>query len=109
MLQTDQKHIGKWREAIEVEMNIRQSETYRRPSDCRCAKAHISTLRSIGCKEYKCYRGSSLLSTKCVRFARTSEKPYELLCKMFAAVPGGTTDELESILGKKFMRYALNL
>ena len=32
VLQTEQKHIGKWREAIEAEMNIRHSETYRRPS-----------------------------------------------------------------------------
>ena len=24
VLQTEQKHIGKWREAIEAEMNIRQ-------------------------------------------------------------------------------------
>ena len=35
VLQTEQKQIGKWREAIEVEMNIRQSETYRRPSGAR--------------------------------------------------------------------------
>ena len=35
VLQTEQKHIGKWREAIEVEMNIRQSGTYRRPSGAR--------------------------------------------------------------------------
>ena len=34
-LQTAQKHIGKWREAIETEMNIRHSETYRRPSGAR--------------------------------------------------------------------------
>ena len=32
VLQTEQKHIGKWREAIEAEMNIRHSENYRRPS-----------------------------------------------------------------------------
>ena len=32
-----------------------------------------------------------------------SEKSYELLCKMFTAVPGKTKDELEPILGKKFM------
>ena len=31
-LQTEQKHIGKWSEAIGAEMNIRHSETYRRPS-----------------------------------------------------------------------------
>ena len=32
VLQTEQKYIGKWKEAIETEMNIRHSETYRRPS-----------------------------------------------------------------------------
>ena len=32
VLQTEQKYIGKWREAIETEMNIRHSETYCRPS-----------------------------------------------------------------------------
>ena len=42
----------------------------------------------------------------CVRLARMSEKPYELLCKMFAAVPERTKDELEPILGKKFVGYA---
>ena len=35
LLQTEQKYIGKWREAIEGEMNIRQSETYRRPTGAR--------------------------------------------------------------------------
>ena len=35
VLQTEQKHIGKWREAIEAEMNIRHSETYRRASGAR--------------------------------------------------------------------------
>ena len=35
VLQTEQKHIGKWREAIEVEMNIQQKETYRRPPGVR--------------------------------------------------------------------------
>ena len=42
---------------------------------------------------------------KCTRLARMSEKSYELLCKMFSAVPEGTKEELESILGKKFMGY----
>ena len=35
VLQTEQKHIGIWREAIEAEMNIRHSETYCRPSGVR--------------------------------------------------------------------------
>ena len=43
---------------------------------------------------------------KCVRLARMSEKSYELLCKLFSAVPEKIKEELESILGKKFMGYA---
>ena len=43
---------------------------------------------------------------KCVRLAIMSEKSYELLCKMYSAVPERTKEELESILGKKFMGYA---
>ena len=35
VLQTEQNYIGKWREAIEAEMNIRHSETYRRPTGAR--------------------------------------------------------------------------
>ena len=35
-----------------------------------------------------------------------SEKFFELLCKMFSAVPEKTKEELESILGKEFMGYA---
>ena len=35
VLQTEQKHKGRWRESIEAEMNIRHSETYRRPSGAR--------------------------------------------------------------------------
>ena len=35
VLQTEQKYIRKWREAIETEMNIRHSETYCRPSGAR--------------------------------------------------------------------------
>ena len=35
VLQTEQKHIGKWREAIEAEINIQHSKTYRRPPGAR--------------------------------------------------------------------------
>ena len=34
-----------------------------------------------------------------------SEKSYELLCRMIAAVLGRSKNELEPILGKKFIRY----
>ena len=35
VLQTEQKYIEKWREAIEAELNIRHSEIYRRPTGAR--------------------------------------------------------------------------
>ena len=41
---------------------------------------------------------------KCVRLTRKSKKSYELLCKMFSAVPE-RTKELELILGRKFLGY----
>ena len=37
---------------------------------------------------------------KCVRLTRCPKKSYELLCKMFSAVPERTKEELESILGR---------
>ena len=43
--------------------------------------------------------------TKCVRLTSRSEKSYEVLCEMFSAVPERTKEELESILGMKFMGY----
>ena len=42
---------------------------------------------------------------ECVRLTRMSKKSYELLCKIFSAVPKRTKEELESILGRKFMGY----
>ena len=43
---------------------------------------------------------------KCVRLARMSEKSYELLCKISAAIPERTKEELEPILGKKVKGHA---
>ena len=42
---------------------------------------------------------------KCVRLKRISKKSYNLLCKIISAVLERTKEELESILGWKFMGY----
>ena len=96
-------------------MNIRHSETYCRPSGARYLVG--STLAPIGKSRYPVhFVAVDVKSTrtivdqafsvpKCVRLARMSEKSYELLCKMFSAVPERTKEELESILAKKFMGY----
>ena len=116
VLQTEQKYIGKWREAIETEMNIRYSETYRRPSGARylvvstlapmCKSRYPVHFVAVDVKSTRTIVDQAFSVPKCVRLARMSEKSYELLCKMFSAVPERTKEELESILGKKFMGCA---
>ena len=116
VLQSEQKHIGKWREAIEAEMNIWHSETYRRPSGARylvgstlasrCKSRYPVQFVAVDVKSTRTIVDQAFSVPKCVRLARMSEKSYELLCKIFSAVPEKTEEELESILGKKFMGYA---
>ena len=115
VLQTEQKYIGKWSEAIETEMNIRHSETYCRPSGARylvgstlapmCKSRYTVHFVAVDVKSTRTIVDQAFSVPKCVRLARMSEKSYELLCKMFSAVPEKTKEELESILGKKFMGY----
>ena len=115
VLQTEQKHIGKWREAIEAEMNIRHSETYRRPSGARylvgstlapmCKSRYPVHFVAVDVKSTRTIVDQAFSVPKCVRLAKMSERSDELLCKTFSAVPERTKEELESILGKKFMGY----
>ena len=111
VLQTEQKHIGKWREAFEAEMNIRHSEAYCRPSGARylvgstLAPMCKSRYVAVDVKSRRTIVDQAFSVPKCVRLTRMSEKSYELLCKMFSAVPERTKEELESILGRKFMGY----
>ena len=115
VLQTEQKYIGKWREAIETEMNIRHSETYCRPSGAQylvgstlapmCKSRYHVHFVAVDVRSTRTIVDQAFSVPKCVRLARMSEKSYELLCKMFSAVPERTKEELESILGKKFMGY----
>ena len=115
VLQTEQKHIGKWREAIEAEMNIRHSETYCRPSGARylvgstlapmCKSRYPVHFVAVDVKSTRTTVDQAFSVPKCVRLTRMSKKSYELLWKMFSAVPERTKEELESILGMKFMGY----
>ena len=107
VLQTEQKYIEKWREAIEAEMNIRHSETDRRPSVAPIWKSRYSVhFVAVDVKSTRTIVDQAFSVSKCVRLAKMSEKSYKRLCKTFSAVPKRTREELESILGKKFMGYA---
>ena len=98
VVQTKQKHFGKRREAIEVQMNIRQIETYRRPSGARylvgltlapmCNSRYPVHFVAVGVKSTRTIVDQAFSVPKWVRLARMSEKSYEVLCKMLAAVPG---------------------
>ena len=91
VLQTEQKHIGKWGEAIQAEMNIRHSETYRRPSGARylvgwtlapmCKSRYPVHFVDVDVKSTRTIVDQAFSVSKCVRLARMSEKSYELLCK----------------------------
>ena len=115
VLQTEQKYIGKWWEAIETEMNIRHSETCRRPSGARylvgstlapmCKSRYPGHFVAVDVKSTRTIVDQAFSVPKCVRLTRMSEKSYELLCKMLSAVPERSKKELESILGRKFMGY----
>ena len=116
VLQTEQKLIRRWREAIEAEMNIRHSETYPRPSGARylvgstlapmCKSKYPVHFVAVDVKGTRVIVNQAFSVPKCVRLARMSENFYKLPCKIFSAVPERTKEELESILERKFMGYA---
>ena len=115
VLQTEQKYIGKWREVIETEMNIRHNETYGRPSGARylvgstlapmCKSRYPVHFVAVDVKSTRTIVDQAFSVPKCVRLTRVSEKSCELLCKIFSAVSERTKEELESKLGRKFMGY----
>ena len=83
VLQTEQKYIGKWREAIEAEINIRQSETYRRPTGARyvvgstlapmCKSRYPLHLVAVDVKSTRTIVDQAFSVPKCVRLERMSE------------------------------------
>ena len=78
-------------------MNIRHSETYRRPSGARylvgstlapmCKSRYPVHFVAVDVKSTRTIVDQALSVQKCVRLARMS---YEILCKMFSAVPERT-------------------
>ena len=71
-------------------MNIRHTETYRRPRGARylvgstlapmCKRRYPEQVRG-GCEKYENDRGSSLLTAKMREISENVSKPYKLMCK----------------------------
>ena len=103
VLQTEQKYIGKWREAIEAKMNIRHSGTNRRPTGARylvgsilapmCKSRYPVHFVAVDVKSTRTIVDQAFSVPKCIKLARLSEKSYNLLCKMLSAVPERTKEE----------------
>ena len=89
VLKTEQKYIGKKREAIEAEMSIRHIETYRRPTGARylvgstlapmCKSRYTVHFVAVDVKSTRTIVDQAFLVPKCVRLARMSEKFDNLL------------------------------
>ena len=98
VLQTEQKYIGKWREAIEGARYLVGSTLAP-----MCKNRYPVLFVAMDVKSTRMIEDQVFSVPKCVSLARISEKSYELLCKMFSAVPEKTKEKLESILDKKVM------
>ena len=85
-------------------MNIRHGESYCRPSGARylvgsplapvCKSRYPVHFVAVNVKSTRTIVDQAFSVPKCVRLTRMSEKPYELLCKIFSAVPERTKEEL---------------
>ena len=97
VLQTEQKYIGKWREAIETEMNIRHSEIYCRPSGARylvgstlapmCKSRYPVHFVAVDVKSTRTIVDQAFSVPKCVRLARSLTSCYVRCSQQFQREP----------------------
>ena len=112
-LQTEQK-IGGWREALENEMNLKDSEAHHRPTGSKylvgsssapyCSSRYPTHMVVIDARTQQVLVDQLFSVSKCVRLARMSEKSYDLLTKIIWAVPKRSEGELQDVVGEEFMR-----
>ena len=106
--------IGGWREALEIEMNLKDSEAYHRPtgskylvgsSSAPYCNSRCPTHMVVMDERTQQVLVDQLFSVpKCVRLARRSERSEDLLAKIIRAVPKRSEGELQDAVGEEFMR-----
>ena len=112
-LQTEQK-IGGWREALENEMNLKDSEAYHKPTGSKylvgsssapyCNSRYPTHMVVMDARTQQVLNDQLFSVPKCVRLARMSERSYDLLAKIFRAVPKRFEGELQDVVGEEFLR-----
>ena len=112
-LQTEQK-IGGWREALENEMNLKDSEAHHRPTGSKylvgsssapyCNSRYPTHMVVMDARTQQVLVDQLFSVPKCVWLARMSERSYDLLAKIVRAVPKRSEGELQDVVGEEFMR-----
>ena len=112
-LQTEQK-IGGWREALENETNLKDSEAYHRPAGSRylvgsssapyCNSRYPTHMVVMDARTQQVLVDQLFSVPKCVRLARMSERSYDLLAKIIRNVPKRSKGELQDVVVEEFMR-----
>ena len=112
-LQTEQK-IGGWREALENEMNLKDSEAYHNSTGSKylvgsssapyCSSRYPTHMVVMDARTQQVLIDQLFSVPKCVRLARISERSYDLLAKIFRAVPKRSEGELQDVVGEEFLR-----
>ena len=112
-LQTEQK-IGGWREALENEMSLKDSEAYHRPTGSKylvgsssapyCNSRYPTHMVVMDARTQQVLVGQLFSVPKCVRLARMFERSFDLLTKIIRAVPKRSEGELQDVVGEEFMR-----
>ena len=103
-LQTEQM-IGGWREALENEMDLKDSEAYHRPTGSKylvgsssapyCNSRYLTHIVVMDARPQQVLVDQLFSVPKCVKLARMSEKSYDLLTKIIRAVPKRYEGELQ--------------
>ena len=114
-LQTKEK-IGGWREALENEMNLKESEAYHRPTVSKylvhssaapyCNGRYPTHMVVMDARTQQVLVDQLFSVPKCVRLARMSERSYDLLTKVIRAVPKRSEGEMQDVVGEEFMRLS---
>ena len=114
-LQTEQK-IGVWREALENEMNLKDSEAYYRPTGSKylvvsssapyCNSRYPTHMMVMDARTQQVLVDQLFSVPKCVRLARRSERSYDLLTKFIRAVPKRSKGEMQAMVVEDFMRLS---
>ena len=95
-------------------MNLKDSEAYHRPTGSKymvgsssapyCNSKYPTHMVVMDARTQQVLVDQLFSVPKCVRLARMSERSYDLLAKIFRAVPKRSEGELQDVVGEEFMR-----